>query len=162
MQNNICQLHCINKICEPLKTHEIILQLRHRLKRILKRRLNFIKNLFFKIIGVKKMATNITPQDLQPGDVVRIRSMKEIKATLNEWNQLKGCVFMEEMWALCDTTHKVLKRVEIFLDERSYRTRKCKGIVLLEGVICNGTKDFGPCDRSCFFFWKEEWLEKVE
>jgi hypothetical protein len=27
--------------------------------------------------------------------------------------------------------------------------------------MCQGTKDFGRCDRSCFFFWREEWLEKL-
>jgi hypothetical protein len=35
-------------------------------------------------------------------------------------------------------------------------------VAILDGVICNGTEDFGPCDRSCFFFWREEWLEKVD
>jgi hypothetical protein len=40
--------------------------------------------------------------------------------------------------------------------------KQCKGIVILENVFCQGTKDFGACDRTCFFFWREEWLEKIE
>ena len=34
-------------------------------------------------------------------------------------------------------------------------------IVILDGVICEGTKDFGICDRACFYFWRVEWLEKI-
>jgi len=26
---------------------------------------------------------------------------------------------------------------------------------------CQGTSDYGRCDRSCFYFWREEWLEKI-
>jgi hypothetical protein len=100
-------------------------------------------------------------QGLHPGDIVRIKSRDQIKATLDNWNRLKGCAFMEEMWAYCDTTQRVLKKVEQFLDERDYHIKKCKSVFLLDGIICNGTKDFGRCDRSCFFFWREEWIEKL-
>jgi hypothetical protein len=68
---------------------------------------------------------------------------------------------MEEMWRHCGTTQRVYKRVERFMDERDYLVKRCKGIVILEGVMCEGTKDFGPCDRSCFYFWREEWLERL-
>jgi hypothetical protein len=32
--------------------------------------------------------------------------------------------------------------------------------VLLDGVMCDGT-EHGGCDRSCFLFWREEWLKRV-
>jgi hypothetical protein len=44
------------------------------------------------------------------------------------------------------------KRARKFLDERDYKVKECCGIVILEGITCEGTKDFGDCDRSCFFF----------
>jgi hypothetical protein len=28
--------------------------------------------------------------------------------------------------------------------------------------MCKGTAEFGTCDRSCFVFWREEWLEKID
>jgi hypothetical protein len=56
----------------------------------------------------------------------------------------------------------VLKPVEQFLDERTYRVRRTSGIVLLEGAVCQGTEYAKGCDRSCFFFWREEWLAKSE
>lgn len=98
---------------------------------------------------------------LNPGDLVRVRSKDEIQATLDRWNQLKKCSFMEEMWKYCGTQQRIFRRVERFMDERAYLIKKSEGIVLLEGVMCNGTIDFGPCDRSCHFFWREEWLEKM-
>jgi hypothetical protein len=102
------------------------------------------------------------PVELQPGDLVRVRSRQEIEQTLDRRGKLARCGFMAEMWQYCGTTHRVLKRVEQFLDERDYRIHKTRHIVLLDGVICEGTRDYGRCDRACFFFWREEWLEKIE
>lgn len=98
---------------------------------------------------------------LQAGDLVRVRPQAEIEATLNHWRQLKGCTFMPEMAQYCGTVQRVLKRMERFVDERDLRAKRATGIVLLEGVLCQGTADFGPCDRACHLFWREEWLEKI-
>lgn len=99
---------------------------------------------------------------MQSGELVRVRTREEIEATLDSSNRLNGCLFMSEMWDYCGTGQRVLKPVEQFLDEREYRVRRANGIVLLEGVICRGTEFPEGCDHSCFFFWREEWLEKIE
>lgn len=98
---------------------------------------------------------------LKAGDRVRVRSREEIKATLDDRKELGGCSFTSEMWAYCGTAQRVLKPMQVFLHERDYRVYKCKGIVLLEGAICQGTAYPEGCDRSCFFFWREEWLDKI-
>jgi hypothetical protein len=97
---------------------------------------------------------------LKAGDVVRVRSREEIQAALNYWRELKGCTIMQEMWPYCGTTQQVLEPVERFFDERDGRLKKRRGVVFLEGLVCQGTEKFGPCDRSCFYFWREEWLKK--
>ena len=107
------------------------------------------------------VATPAALSHLQAGDLVRVKSQVEIAATLNNWRQLKGCTFMPEMALFCGTTQRVLKPMQRFVDERDLRAKKCSGIVLLEAAICQGTADFGPCDRSCFLFWREEWLEPI-
>jgi len=100
---------------------------------------------------------------INAGDLVRIRSEAEIRATLNRWGQLKGCKFMsEEMSPYCNTLQRVFKPMERFVDERDYYVKKASGIILLEGLHCQGTSDYGRCDRSCFYFWREEWLEKID
>jgi hypothetical protein len=68
---------------------------------------------------------------------------------------------MPEMIQYCGTFQRVLKRMQRFVDERDLRVKKASGIILLAGVMCQGTADFGSCDRSCLYFWREEWLEKV-
>jgi hypothetical protein len=160
-----CQIHCLDWMSEPLGRVEIVWQLRNRLKRITKRRLRYFRNWLSQAMSEGNVASasaaRAAEAALQAGDLVRVRSREQIQATLDRWNRLKGCDIMEEMWQYCGTTQRVLRRVDRFLDERDYRVKRCKGIILLEGVRCEGTVDYGPCDRSCYYFWREEWLEKI-
>jgi hypothetical protein len=126
---------------------------------------NDLANWLHRLTGrsTRPLVETVTPTvgRLRVGDVVRVRPQEEIDATLNNWRQLKGCTFMPEMALYCGTTQRILKRVERFVDERDLRVKRSSGIVLLEGAMCRGTADFGPCDRCCFMFWREEWLEKI-
>lgn len=107
-------------------------------------------------------SAGVVPLSLKAGDYVRVRSREEIQATLNPFKEYKGCAFLDEMWPYCDTIQRVLKPMERFLDERDYKVKKSRGLVLLEGVNCPGTPVYGRCDRCCFLFWREEWLEKID
>lgn len=108
------------------------------------------------------IARNFAPASpFKKGDRVRVRSAREIGSTLDPFNELKGCAFLPGMYQYCDTEQRVLKPMQYFMDERDYRPKKARGVVLLENVICIGTPTFGPCDRCCFLFWREEWLEKI-
>ena len=98
---------------------------------------------------------------LVDGDRVRVRSKPEILSTLDPFKELKGCAFLPNMHQYCGTEQRVLKVMRTFLDERDYKVKKVRGLVLLENVICHGTPAFGSCDRCCFLFWREEWLEKI-
>ena len=109
-----------------------------------------------------QQSTNLTDLLLQAGDRVRVRSQEEIRATLDPWGELKNCRYMDSMWQYCGTQQRVLKPVERFVDERDYRLKKSSGIVLLENLMCQGTPDYGRCDRSCYYFWRVEWLEKMD
>jgi hypothetical protein len=95
------------------------------------------------------------------GDRVRVRSIQEIRATLNSKDWLKGCKFMPEMEQYCDTVQRIFQPVERFLEESDYTIRKTKGLVLLENIYCQGVAGAGRCDRSCFYFWRVEWLEDL-
>lgn len=106
-------------------------------------------------------ADSIKPGNLAAGDWVRVRSRAEIQAMLDPFKETRGCAFLEDMYKYCDTRQRVLKSMERFLDERDYQVKKVRGVILLENVICNGTPAFGKCDRCCFLFWREEWLEKT-
>jgi hypothetical protein len=160
---NECQVHSLQPMHVPLSRAQVALQLPARITHMLRRRLMFASNV------ARRLGTSaqevISAQDaenpLQAGDRVRVKSRDEVLRTLDNWNELAGCGFMDEMWEFCDTEQLVLKRVERFLDERDYRVKRVKRIYLLEGRLCTGTIDFGRCDRSCFYFWREEWLDRI-
>ena len=97
-----------------------------------------------------------------PGDLVRVRSREEIAATLDARGMLRGCGLMEGMWQYCGTTQQVFKPVTRFLNESDYQVKSARGLVLLQNLTCEGTAKYGRCDRACFYFWREEWLEPVD
>lgn len=97
---------------------------------------------------------------LKPGDWVQVKSEAEILATLDGSGKNKGMVFMPQMKQYCGKTFRVYKRVENIIFEESHTRRRLKDTVLLEGLICEG--DGYGCDRSCFFFWREDWLTRVD
>ena len=108
---------------------------------------------------------SFTPaRDLKPGDLVRIRSKEQILQTLDKDNMLEGCYFMDEMWQYCGSQYKVFKRVDYFFDERGAKFYKACNTVLLKDLYCSGKlANLMPrCDRNCYVFWKEDWLEKIE
>jgi len=110
-----------------------------------------------------KPSIKVQTEPLKEGDMVRVRRKEEIQESLNHLGRLKGCAFMEnEMGPYCGTEQRVLKAMERFVDERELKVKKCKGLILLDGVMCQGTTTFGRCDRSCHLFWREEWLEKID
>ncbi len=138
-----------------------------RQDRMINQKINAVIDWYYKRIGkntsAAKLGTSIQTEPLKAGDLVRVKSKEEIEATLNHLGQTRGCGFIADiMTPYCTTVQRVLKPVERFVDERDLRVKKCKGIVLLEGVICEGTTVFGRCDRSCYLFWREEWLKKIE
>jgi hypothetical protein len=111
----------------------------------------------------RRERANIIPGKVEwsPGEQVKVQSWDEIQSTLDPFRELKGCAFLPEMKQYCGTTQRVLQVMERFLDERDYKVKRVRGIVLLENVICHGTPVFGRCDRCCHLFWRAEWLEKV-
>lgn len=171
---NGCQLPCVSKIPEGKAEFEPQ-PVDKRLKRALAKPWNNYVKKFMKRLsafttgsgtrsknkgqGIVEMSKPVT--HFQVGDMVIVRSLKDIQVTLDSFDELKGCAFLEGMEQYCGTRQRIFKVMERFLDERDYRVKKTRGIVLLEGVYCQGTPVFGRCDRSCLLFWREEWLEKV-
>jgi len=175
----MCQIENINEIgCEDpfiLKLNQCWITILRKLKiplfiRKVKKKYSLM---FFNLYKLKEIFSRkeeskkricCSSHSINAGDVIRIRSKDLILQTLDKNNKLEGCVFMPEMWQYCETQKKVIKIVEHFFDECQFKMRKTRNIVLLEGLHCSG-KIPGikyKCDRFCYFFWKEAWLEKIE
>ena len=96
--------------------------------------------------------------EIQPGDMVRVRSEDEIRMTLDRSGRTRGCLFTRGMNDHCGKQYRVFKRVDHFFDETKLRMCKCNNLFLLEGAHCSRT----TCDRSCFYFWHVSWLKKLD
>lgn len=109
-------------------------------------------------------ATQSTPTghtDLRPGDLVRVKSRKQIAATLNAQLLNRGMGFDAEMARFCGRTARVARRVDRIIDERTGKMIQMRNpCIVLEDVICEGAFN-AVCPRSITPYWREIWLEKV-
>ena len=103
--------------------------------------------------------------DLQPGELVRIKSHDEILKTLDTSSRNRGLYFDAEEVPYCGGTYRVLRRVERIVNERTGKMRHMKtpGIIL-DNVICESRYSECRlfCPRSIYAYWREIWLERVE
>ena len=102
--------------------------------------------------------------NLQPGDLVRVRSYENILATLDSANKNAGLFFDAELVPYCGGTYRVKARVHQFIDEASGRMSFLKTpAVILENVWCRSRYSACRmfCPRSIYSWWREVWLERV-
>jgi hypothetical protein len=157
-----CQMTSMPKAFERMTLIDQLARIPRKIYWAVRRRIEHVLTIISRRLKRSSLKVNeVVAEEINAGDLVRVRSKEEIIATLNSWNEYKGCAFIDDMWDYCGTTQRVFKKVRNFVDERDYRTKRVKGLVILENVYCQGTRVLGNCDRSCFFFWREEWLEKI-
>ena len=117
---------------------------------------------------VRGLAGDKTPSvtlDLQPGELVQVRSKAEIMRTINRDQRNRGLYFDVEMLPFCGQTHRVLRRVERLIDEKTGKMLKMSNdCIILDGVWCGGclSRDRLFCTRSIYSYWREAWLKRVE
>ena len=103
--------------------------------------------------------------DLQPGELVRVKSYKEILGTLNTENKNRGLYFDAEEVPYCGGTYRVKSRLNRFIDEKSGRLVTLQNsAVILEDVWCQSRYSECRmfCPRSIYPWWREIWLERVK
>jgi hypothetical protein len=100
--------------------------------------------------------------DLQPGELVEVKSKKEILATLDAKGLNRGLSFDGEMLRYCGRRARVLRRVERIVDEKTGKMLRFSGdCIILEGVVCSGYYNH-YCPRRIYPYWREIWLRRVE
>lgn len=100
--------------------------------------------------------------DLRAGDWVEVRSVEEILASLDDRGNLDALPFMPEMLQYSGRRFRVSKSAHKTCDTIStYRNRRMKSAVHLEGLRCDGTAHDG-CQAACLLFWKKAWLRPVQ
>ena len=98
--------------------------------------------------------------NLKPGQLVEVRPIAEIRATLDQNGKHRGLAFLSNMEPFCGKRFRVFTRMETLYQEESRQVRRLRNTVLLAGVQCDGL--LMRCDRSCYFYWREAWLRTVD
>lgn len=98
--------------------------------------------------------------DIQPGDIVEVRSKAEIEATLDAEGRNGGMLFDGEMLPFCGRRFRVERRVDTIIDEPTGRMIKLRDCWVLENVVCQGIYH-RFCPRGGLPYWREAWLRKV-
>jgi hypothetical protein len=100
--------------------------------------------------------------NLQPGEIVEVKTKAEIFETLDARDSNRGLRFDVEMLKYCGRRAKVLRRVNQIIDEQTGKMlRISSDCIILEGVVCTG--DYHrSCPRSIYPYWREIWLKRVE
>ncbi len=102
--------------------------------------------------------------DLEPGELVRVKTKREIEDTLDD-KKNRGLIFDEEMTPFCGQEFRVRSRVTTIIDEKTGALVGMKHpCIMLEGVVC--TSQYSRCrllcPRSIPPYWREIWLERVD
>ena len=106
------------------------------------------------------------PLNLQPGELVQVKSKEEIAKTLTPEGRHRGMWFDREMMPYCGGTFRVRERIHHFIDDRDGRMIEFKNsdCVTLESVVCSGNLSLRRwfCPRAIYPYWREAWLRRVE
>lgn len=103
--------------------------------------------------------------DLRVGDVVRIRPLEEINATINERMRNRGLHIDEEMTRYCGLRTRVTDRVTRIINEQTGEMVHFQNpCIVLDNTECLGEYSERRllCPRRIKTYWREAWLEKVE
>ncbi len=102
--------------------------------------------------------------NLQPGELVRIKSYEEIIATLDTNNKNHGLYFDAEMMPYCGGTYRIRTRLNKFINENTGELITVKNAaIILDDVCCQARYSDCRmfCPRSIYPWWREVWLERV-
>lgn len=99
---------------------------------------------------------------LQPGELVEVLSLEEMRQTLDRKGRNRGLICDVELEVFCGKQYRVLSRLDRFISDVSGEMRKMEGTVILEGVPCLCARVVGGCSRLDYTYWREVWLKRVE
>jgi hypothetical protein len=99
--------------------------------------------------------------NLQPGEVVEVKSLREIESTLDAQGKNRGLTFISDMKRYCGKLFKVRNRLNRAILEHKGEMIEMNGTVILEENTCTYDHTFGGCPRNEFNFWREIWLKRV-
>ncbi len=102
--------------------------------------------------------------DLRQGELVCVKSFREILKTLDGNYRNRGLYFDPEMVPFTGRKYEVDRRVKQIIDEKTGKMLRFKtDAIVLKDVVCEAR--YAICRRFCpraiYPYWREIWLERV-
>ena len=98
---------------------------------------------------------------LQPGEIVRVKSLEQIVQTLDQKGRNRGLQCYVELGQFSGRSYCVRTRLDRMIAEPTGQMRKVQGTVILEDNNCLCANVLGGCPRQDYTYWREVWLERV-
>jgi len=116
---------------------------------------------FYPFVGGTLDKTPKVTLNLQPGELVQVRTKEEIMSTLDKQSRNRGLLFDYEMLTYCGSIFRVLRRVYRIVDAKTGKMLEMKNpCIVLEGVACRS--DYHRlCPRAIYHYWRENWLVRA-
>jgi hypothetical protein len=122
-----------------------------------------------KLLRGPNKTTPAASLDLKPGELVRVKRLNEIVATLDQKGRNRGMHICYEMTRCCGEEAEVRIRVDRIIDERTGTMRKLQNTVMLRNMRsdpnlceeCLCYEEMGDCPRGELMYWREIWLERT-
>jgi hypothetical protein len=106
-------------------------------------------------------STPVEGLNLQPGELVEVKSMEGITKTLNETAHNRGLWFSPDQRLLCGQQRRVARRIDKLIVDGTGEVRQLRNTVFLEGSMCGCSHvAFGGCPRDEFVYWREIWVRR--
>jgi len=100
---------------------------------------------------------------LRPGELVEVKSVEEILATLDSKGRNRGLQFDLLLSPYCRRRYRVRQRLDRMIMEPSGEIREVQNTVTLEGTTCRcAYTAMGGCPREELVYWRELWLKRVD
>ena len=168
----VCQYTRMTDIGRELnhidKFYQIVLRVYPAIKRRIRKWCYSFRKQSDRRLNMEILINDYQPENssgdrLEIGDMVKVLSYSQIKSTLNDKGYFKGLSFQESMEKYCNGTYKVLKIPQYVLDKGGRQINRCKDVVILRGLYCNGKGMLleEGCDMCCLHYWKSDWLKKI-
>jgi hypothetical protein len=114
----------------------------------------------FRLLG-RLDRTPVGTLGLHPGELVEIKSLKEMQETLDRRGRNRGLVCDIELKKFCGRQYRVRSRFDRMISESTGQMRTVEGTVILDGNTCMCARALGGCPRLDFCYWREVWLKRV-
>ena len=120
-----------------------------------------------RLVGRPRLRGNLTRTPvgnlgLQPGEMVTIKPLEEMRDTLDRHGRNRGLVCDIELKQFCGKAFRVRARLDRMISEPTGLMRKVEGTVILDGNTCLCARVVGGCPRLDYCYWREVWLDRVD